>query len=590
MSDLPPNNSEAEDLPEKRWKRETVEQVLEAFLSSRTGEALVLQGPWGAGKTYFWNQIVQAKLLEKPWKKRYSYVSLFGINSLPELKVALAVATEEFDQDARNQRRLSRPIVRWFWAAWRWLSDLLTVIPRYGSGLSKLVDRIGFYMVRDRVICFDDIERHGNQLDLKDFLGLVSYLSELRSCRVIVILNSKQLPARDQEIWDEAREKVFQGELSFRPTAEETVELGLAGDRAEPWHDPLQAALVELRIPNIRLVRRSAKFMQLVFAAVGDRSLRADTIQSICRVVAMLVLSIHGRGAGGPPLERVHHRTRIGLGFSGMKEDKRSDQEKEWDRIISDYRIYLHTGLDEVLIDMVQAGYPDGDALRTAVDEIEGNNELYAHKQAWHDAWRLYHDTVAENGEAIVAAFERTWPPVSAHEHANNLQSSARLLRMLGRPELATKFIRQWVAERSGDRFGQLDDRELHLFRKIDDPEILGEVEAARTHARELMPLSEAFQLLREGRGYPETAVASLGAASVDEIVGLIDATEAENLAPGIRHILEMRGNPGDRSWMSASEKMQQACERIAARSPLAADRMKNWFGIEPREAGGAPV
>lgn len=569
-------------IPEKRWRRDAVEQVLEAFLSSKTGEAIVLQGPWGAGKTYFWNQTVSAKLLEKPWKKRYSYVSLFGINSLPELKVALAVATEEFDRDARNRRLRSWRIIRWLWLLWRWLADFAAVIPRAGSGLSKLVDRIAFYMVRDRVICFDDIERRGKQLDLKDFLGLVSYLSELRSCRVIVILNSKQLPIDDQKTWDEVREKVFQGELSFRPLAEETVQLGLEGDRAAVWHAPLQAALIELRISNIRLVRRSAKFMQLVFAALGDRTLRAETIESMARVVAMLVFSIHGRGAGGPPLDRVHHRTRLGLAFSGTNADTRSEEEKNWDRIIGDYRIYLHTGLDEVLIDAVQAGYPDGDALRAAVDEIEGNNELYARKQAWHDAWRLYHDTVAENGDAIVAAFEGTWPAVSAHEHATNLQSSARLLRMLGRQDLATKFINQWVQERIDSRLRQLDDRELHLFRKIDDPEILQAVEAARSQASKLMPTREAFELLREGRGYPDEAIASLGAASVEEIVDLIDTTQAENLAPGIRHILELRTNHVDPNWVAASHKMQQACEQIASRSPLAADRMKNWFGIEP--------
>ena len=565
-----------------KWQREAVERVFDGFVSSKTGDAIVLYGVWGVGKTYFWNNAIVPKLLEKPWKKRYSYVSLFGINSLSELKVALAVATEEFDRDARNQRRLSRPIIRWFWIGWRWLSDLASIIPKFGSGLSKIVDRIGFYMVRDRVICFDDIERHGKQLDLRDFLGLVSYLSELRGCRVVVILNSKQLGSDDQKIWDEVREKVFQGELSFSPSPGETIALGLEADKSEIWHKPLTSALSELGISNIRLVRRAAKFMRLVTESVRGLGLRSETVDSISRVVAILVFSIYGRGAGGPPLERVRDHTRLGLIFSGQDQDTRTPEEKEWDRLISDYRLYLHTGLDQILLDMVQAGYPDAAALRAAVNELESNSELYARKQAWHGAWRLYHDTVAENGDAIVEQFAKTWPEVSTQEHAMNLQSAARLLRKLGRPELATQFIQQWVKERSGDRVRELDNRELHLFQRIDDAEILAAVEKALTRVSKRLPAHEALDLLRESNGYPDEAISSLAAASVDELVAVIDTTVAEGLASAIRKVLELRGNAGNPNWISASEKMQQACELIAARSPLAADRIKNWFGIEP--------
>lgn len=77
---------------------------------------MVLRGRWGIGKTYLWKNRVLPAVLIKPWKTRYSYVSLFGIGSLPELKVALAVATEEFNYDADRRRN---PIRR----LWKFLSD-----------------------------------------------------------------------------------------------------------------------------------------------------------------------------------------------------------------------------------------------------------------------------------------------------------------------------------------------------------------------------------------------------------------------------------------------------------------------------------
>lgn len=559
-----------------------IENILEDFVSSKEAGAIVLRGPWGVGKTYLWQHRVVSKLLEKPWKKRYSYVSLFGLNSLSELKVAVAVATEEFDSDARRQWRLTGSMIRFFWRVWRWASDLVAITPKSGLGLSRVFDRVGFYLVRDRIVCFDDVERHGKQLDMKDFLGLVSYLAEQRSCRVVVILNDGQL-GPDQATWDDHREKVFQGELTYAPSPSQTIELGLHEDASTPWYTPMRTALEELKISNIRLVRRAAKFMHLAMDTVDNKPLRTETFESIARALAMLVYAIHGRGAGGPPLKRIQGRTQINVAaIYGRAEDTRTEEEKEWDRVISDYRLYLHTSMDHTLVHMVQSGFPDKLSMGAAIEELDGNSELHARKQAWRDAWRLYHDTVAENGTAIVEAFERTWPGISETEHATNLQSAAGVLRMLGRPDLATQFIRQWVQERTGARIRQLDEQELHLFRKIDDPEILHEIEAARSQAGELMPAQKAFDMLGESRGYPDDAIASLAAASLDEIINIVDSTVADGLTSTIRKILELRTNHSDPNWVGASQKMQQICELIAARSPLAAHRIKNWFGIEP--------
>lgn len=563
-----------------------IEKLLEDFASSKRAGAVALTGPWGAGKTYLWQQRVVPKVIAKPWEKRYSYVSLFGINSLSELKVALTAATGEFDHDARRQERLLASPIRWFWQAWRLVPDMLKVAPRVGAGLSTLFDRFGFYLVRDRIICFDDIERHGRQLDLRDFLGLVSYLSEQRDCRVVVILNDGQLETGDQGTWESYREKVFQGEIRYAPTPQETVELGLDEAARERWRSPLRSSLMELGISNIRLVRRSADFMRLAQDALGARTLRQETLEAMARTVAMLVFSVHGRGAGGPPLERVQRSTRLDFaGPQGRAEDVRSQEEKVWDQLISAYRIYLHTDLDEALVSMVRFGFPDSQKLRDAVDEAESNNEVRAQKEAWHQAWRLYHDTVAENGDEILAAFESTWPKVSEFERATNLQSAVEMMRLLGKPEIATQFIEEWVRQRSGDRIGELETRELHLLRRVSDSEIIECCERARNRVGRVLSPQEAFEILRDEHNYSVSAISALGKASVDDLIAIIDALVANDLSGTVKKVLDLRSNHANADWVAASEKMERACQRIAARSPLAARRMKGWFDISP-EAG----
>ncbi len=569
------------------WRREAVARTLDAFVSSKYGGAIVLFGPWGTGKTHFWKQDVAVKLMKKPWKKRYSYVSLFGITSLQELKIAISIASDEFDSDARRQW-LTRPLSRAAWLVWRWLSNMMLVIPRIGPGLSKIADRIGFNMVQNRIICFDDIERRGKSFDLKDFLGLVSYLSEERNCRIVAILNSFALDESDQRTWDETREKVFQGELNFAPSAAQTVELGLEVEKTQKWHASLHNAFIELNVSNIRLVMRGAKFMHLLMDTLSDKSLRHETVDRMSRIVALLVYSIHGRGAGGPPLDRIENQSRFGVLAAINREDQRTEIEKDWDKLISNYQIYLYTKLDFSLVRMVKDGYPDELSLRNAVEEIETSNELNEQRQAWHDAWRLYHDTVAENGDQIISEFERLWPAISAHENSVNLESTARLLRKLNRPDLATRFINQWVSDRAANNIEELDNRELNLFKKIEDPEILAAVDEALARPRELTSPESAFQMLMARGEYPEEAIASIARTQVTEIVRIIEQTKSNNLAATIQKIVDMKRNISNKDWLKASENMIEACKIIAGRSALGESRMRSWIGLDLAHSNGA--
>ncbi len=68
---------------------------IDRFLSSSEPEVLCISGEWGIGKTYTWQVSVDAAIKEGLFKfARYSYVSLFGINTLDALKLAIAEGSE----------------------------------------------------------------------------------------------------------------------------------------------------------------------------------------------------------------------------------------------------------------------------------------------------------------------------------------------------------------------------------------------------------------------------------------------------------------------------------------------------------------
>ena len=67
-----------------------VTSEIERFLKSTDPEVLCITGEWGVGKTYTWQTVLdRMRSRKETGLHRYSYVSLFGVNSLEALKASV---------------------------------------------------------------------------------------------------------------------------------------------------------------------------------------------------------------------------------------------------------------------------------------------------------------------------------------------------------------------------------------------------------------------------------------------------------------------------------------------------------------------
>jgi hypothetical protein len=86
-----------------------VKEEIGKFLAHQEPEVLCIRGKWGVGKTYTWaKELETAQRTNAVKLPRYSYVSLFGVNSLEELKFAV------FENVITLSDGLERPI----WKHW----------------------------------------------------------------------------------------------------------------------------------------------------------------------------------------------------------------------------------------------------------------------------------------------------------------------------------------------------------------------------------------------------------------------------------------------------------------------------------------
>ncbi len=170
---------------------ELVDIILDYVRRDYTDYAIMINGEWGSGKTYFWDNKVKNKIESLELNgKRYKtiYMSLYGISNLEEISKKLFMETTQLMNKSVKKFVDNRAG---------------TTIPEYAKtgfdmanlfGVSQWNDKIDYNKllnVEDKVLCFDDLERAN--VDVIDVLGYINNFVEHDHIKTIIICNEKEL-------------------------------------------------------------------------------------------------------------------------------------------------------------------------------------------------------------------------------------------------------------------------------------------------------------------------------------------------------------------------------------------------------------
>ena len=171
-----------------------VESILDYIRSDYTDYAIMINGEWGSGKTYFWNNKIKPKIESMQLNgKRYTaiYMSLYGISNLEEISKKIFIETTQL-MDKNLKKFMDASGVK--------------NIPEYAKtgldmanffGVTQNGDRIDygqFFSTDDKVLCFDDLERAN--VDVIDILGYINNFVEHDHIKTIIICNEKELSTK----------------------------------------------------------------------------------------------------------------------------------------------------------------------------------------------------------------------------------------------------------------------------------------------------------------------------------------------------------------------------------------------------------
>ncbi len=230
-------------------KSEELQDAIITYLNApETEYAIMINGEWGSGKTYFWKNVISPELTNELTNldKTSVYITLYGLNTVDEIEQRiLANLLNPSNSNSKNKLDSSPR-----------LADLLAEIPKYfanifnsigegnkidfkGSNFKPLID-LSSTLVKDfilnnrlfkcsekYVLCFDDLERAN--IDRASIFGYINKFVEHHHIKTVLISNEDEFCKEDKDYYKRTKEKLVGYTFNIDPSLEQIIEQFIQG-------------------------------------------------------------------------------------------------------------------------------------------------------------------------------------------------------------------------------------------------------------------------------------------------------------------------------------------------------------------------
>jgi len=241
---------------------------------------------------------------------------------------------------------------------------------------------VWFSSVRANIVCIDDFERRGANLSVRDVLGLINNLKEVKKCKICLILNDEALED-DRNDFSKYLEKVVDTTLKFKPSAEDCARIALTGK--SEISKLLGEYCVKLGISNIRVIKKIERSVRQVEPIVArfDRAVLRQAVHSLT-----LLGWCVSEPTKAPSLDYLKRRG----AFDFVSPDKKSpipENEAAWNALVGTYGFGSLDEFDSALLEGIRNGYFDPSSVIEYGSKLDkkikaGNLDLSDHVKSGH--------------------------------------------------------------------------------------------------------------------------------------------------------------------------------------------------------------
>lgn len=167
---------------------DVIKQILAYIEDERYRQAVVIDGEWGSGKTFFVKEKLLASLEEALPHKRIYYISLYGIASSDQIVDEIySSMVEEFIEKKLGEEK-GKVVEKGI----SFTSKLVAAGLKYFNLDSKDLPQLSdIKNVKEAIIIFDDLERC--ELEINQTLGVINNLVEHNDIKVILVANQNEI-------------------------------------------------------------------------------------------------------------------------------------------------------------------------------------------------------------------------------------------------------------------------------------------------------------------------------------------------------------------------------------------------------------
>ena len=506
------------------------------------------------GKTFAWK--AYASQPHHFRESAISYVSIFGASSITDIKRLILEKAVGL-----NSKELNRAIkvARSTWAFGR-------LLPKF-SNFANAVQYVSELLLKNFIVCLDDIERRSSSLELSTVFGLVSLLKEENNCRVVLIFNEDELKEADQTALKIYREKIIDVEFTYAPTIAENAAIIFK----EPKHAFAFRVFELLEIRNIRVMQQVAWNLDLFepFTLTLAPSVREWFLRHV--VVLTCLFHQHANDINFSDLDKFSEASFI-IAKGQAKE------ERPGDRLLR--RVdYGYSAPDEFVIWFLQHGLVKDKELKEALkaeDERERRSQI---REKQMTIWNLLTSNFQASQERLVHELVHFLNENVTELSWGELNEICDVISKLD----ANENTQLWKDRLILAQAPKIDMQTLNIYREhTSDKELLDKLDARRAELHQEKSIkSIIFRMVLE-RGWMPEDLAALDEYSEEEYANWL-ASETD---PRLLEILKefrftFNRNAQETAYSRIGIKLENALKRLGTTSAINRLRLRTMLGID---------
>lgn len=334
-------------------EQDRMNQIIKRCLSKQSFEhALLLNGSWGCGKTYFVNKL----------KEEMPNIRYFSLNGFDDISIVVGcLVALFFNGKSKNLDKIAPRVLSSFRKS---NNDKLNMVSSLFNSVCDiyvdLCEKKSFEQKNGDypILILDDLERISDKIDITDLLGMIHTKFVLNGVKVIYVADEQKIENKDK--YDKEKEKYIFRTIDFRRNNKETYSSFLKGKKMpESFLDILLAVFSDGQ-DNLRTVLFCLDCYQELVEAYKKQNLSADYNSPEVLFYSICIIGKFYK-AGSSDKEKLLSAASTYL-IDSNENEKSNDPYKEFVSQVGSVNLY-YCYLDRFIVEFVYDGFLDENAL-----------------------------------------------------------------------------------------------------------------------------------------------------------------------------------------------------------------------------------